>query len=147
MKPVGKRDVMLISTKGRYALRVMADLAAHDEAGYVPLKEIAVRQGISEKYMESIIVSLSRAGLVIGLRGKGGGYRLAKKPEECCVATILELTDGSLAPVSCMEHQPCDCARVGDCKTRPLWEGLGRRINAYLEGITLADVVNGTIPE
>ena len=104
---------MLVSTKGRYALRVMIDLAEHSSGGYIPLKDIAERQDISEKYLESIVVLLSKAGLLEGLRGKGGGYRLKRKPEEYRVSEILKLTEGSLAPVSCVEGgcDPCECSR------------------------------------
>lgn len=128
---------MIVSTKGRYALRVMIDLAAQDEARYVPLAEIAERQGISEKYLESILVVLSRAGYLLALRGKGGGYRLARRPEEYTAGEIIRLTEGTLAPVSCMKEGE-DCTRAGFCPTRPMWEGLDRVIAEYLDGWTLA---------
>jgi len=105
---------MLISTKGRYALRVMIDLAEHQGAGYIPLKEIAQRQGISEKYLESIVKALVRGGMLTGLRGKGGGYRLSRPPEQYTVGAVLRLTEGSLSPVSCLEAEAPPCARAAE---------------------------------
>ena len=138
---------MLISTKGRYALRVMIDLAQQETAESVRLSEVAGRQGISEKYLESIVVVLSRAGLVRGTRGKGGGYRLAKTPSEYGIGEILRLTEGSLAPVACLKEQPNSCERVGVCKTLPMWESLAHVIGAFFDRITLQELVNGTIPQ
>ena len=132
---------MKISTKGRYALRVMIDLAEHDCGKYIPLREIAERQEISEKYLESIIVVLSRSGFVDGLRGKGGGYRLTRPAESYTVGSILKLTEGSLAPVACLECKPVQCARAAECRTLPLWQGLNKVINDYLDNVTLADLV------
>ncbi len=132
---------MLISTKGRYALRVMADLAEHPSEGYVPLKEIAQRQEISEKYLEAIIKILVKAKLVSGLRGKGGGYKLTRSPEQYTVGSILRLTEDSLAPVTCLEATAAPCPRAANCLTLPLWQGLDRVINEYLDGITLADLL------
>ena len=129
---------MLVSTKGRYALRVMIDLAEHPTDGYIPLKLIAERQGISEKYLESIIKLLVRARLLTGLRGKGGGYRLTRSPEEYTLAEILNLTEGTLAPVSCMENGQCSCDRTQDCRTKPIWTELDNLIQNYLESVTLA---------
>ena len=126
---------MLISTKGRYALRVMADLAEHPTEGYIPLKEIAQRQEISEKYLEIIIKILVRAKLLTGVRGKGGGYRLTRAPGEYTVGSILRLTEESLAPVSCLEED------AAACRTLPVWKGLDRVINEYLDGITIADLI------
>ena len=128
---------MMITTKGRYALRVMLDLAEHNNGKYIPLKEIAARQEISEKYLESIISVLSKAEFVIGLRGKGGGYRLAKSPEQYTVDSILRLTDGSLAPVSCLETPHNTCNRASSCKTLPMWKKLNGLIHEYLESVTL----------
>lgn len=128
---------MMITTKGRYALRVMLDLAEHNNGKYIPLKEIAARQEISEKYLESIISVLSKAEFVIGLRGKGGGYRLAKSPEQYTVDSILRLTDGSLAPVSCLETPHNTCSRASSCKTLPMWKKLNNLIHEYLESVTL----------
>ena len=130
---------MMISTKGRYALRVMIDLARHDSGSYVPLSEISERQGISEKYLESILGGLSKAGYLLALRGKGGGYRLARVPEEYRAGDILRLTEGSLAPVVCLEHGR-RCEQADQCPTLPLWEGLDRVIGDYLNGYTLADL-------
>lgn len=128
---------MIVSTKGRYALRVMIDLAVYGEGRYVPLAEIAGRQGISEKYLESILVVLSRAGCLLALRGKGGGYRLAREPEAYTAGEIIRLVEGTLAPVSCMKDGE-SCARAGECPTRPMWKGLDRVIAEYLDGWTLA---------
>lgn len=135
---------MLISTKGRYALRVMIDLAEHDTGEYIPLNEIAQRQDISEKYLESIISILSKAGYLSGLRGKGGGYRLTKKPSQYTVGGILKLTEGSLAPVACLGETKNICQRAAECKTLPVWEKLDKLIDEYLESITLADIACST---
>ena len=132
---------MLISTKGRYALRVMIDLVEHQSEGYVPLKEIAERQEISEKYLESIIKILVKAKMLDGLRGKGGGYKLTKVPEQYTVGSILRLTEESLAPVSCLENGAVPCARAAECRTLPMWQGLDKVINEYLDGILLSDLV------
>lgn len=133
---------MIVSTKSRYALRVMIDLAKHGEGRYVPLTEIASRQEISEKYLESILVVLSRAGYLQALRGKGGGYRLTRKPEEYTADEIVRLCEGTLAPVGCMKEGQC-CERADMCPTRPMWEGLDRTISEYLHHWTLADLVSG----
>ena len=132
---------MLISTKGRYALRVMIDLVEHQSEGYVPLKEIAERQEISEKYLESIIKILVKAKMLDGLRGKGGGYKLTRAPEQYTVGSILRLTEESLAPVSCLENGAVPCARAAECRTLPMWQGLDKVINEYLDGILLSDLV------
>lgn len=133
---------MLISTKGRYALRVMVDLAEHPSDGFVPLRVIAERQEISEKYLESIIKLLVKAKLLNGLRGKGGGYRLTKAPEQYTVGSILRLTEDSLAPVSCLEEDAGSCPRASECRTLPVWQGLDKVINDYLDNITLADLTH-----
>ena len=133
---------MMITTKGRYALRVMLDLAEHNTGKYIPLKEIAARQEISEKYLESIISVLSKAEFVIGLRGKGGGYRLAKSPEQYTVDSILQLTDGSLAPVTCLENANNTCARAASCKTLPMWKKLNDLIHEYLQSVTLDQLLS-----
>lgn len=133
---------MLISTKGRYALRVMVDLAEHPTEGYIPLKVIAKRQEISEKYLENIIKLLVKAKLLNGLRGKGGGYRLTKPPEEYTVDTILRLTEESLAPVGCLEENAAVCARIAECRTLSLWRGLDKVISDYLNSVTLADLAH-----
>lgn len=138
---------MLISTKGRYALRVMADLAANDPAdgSFVPLRDVAERQGISQKYLESIFSLLSRAGFVTAVRGKGGGYRLSRAPEEYTAAQIVSLGD-DLAPVACLGQNAAECPRKDGCVTLPLWQLLNRRIQKTLEEVTLADLLSGDIP-
>ena len=132
---------MKISTKGRYALRVMAELANHSPEEFVPLKEIAGHQEISEKYLEAIMKNLVKAGLVSGVRGKGGGYRLARRPEECTLRDILEVTEGSLAPVACLETEENACERCGTCPTLDFWTGLYAVVNDYVDRFTLADLV------
>ncbi len=132
---------MMISTKGRYALRVMIDLAEHQTEGYIPLKEIAQRQEISEKYLESILKILVQKKFLTGLRGKGGGYRLTRDPEMYTVGSILRLTEGTLAPVACLENDAPPCERVGECRTLPLWQGLFNLINDYFDGTTIADLM------
>ena len=132
---------MLISTKGRYALRVLIDMAEHQTEEYVPLKEIAQRQDISEKYLESIIKVLVKDGILTGLRGKGGGYRLSSPPEQLTVDRILRITEGSLAPVSCLENCGEPCAKISDCRTVHLWKGLDQVISNYLNQFTLADLM------
>ncbi len=132
---------MLVSTKGRYALRVLADLAEHRTEGYLPLKEIARRQGISEKYLESILKSLVKNGLLTGLRGKGGGYKLTRAPEQYTVWDVLRLTEDSLSPVACLEEGASPCERAAICPTLAMWQGLDRVIREYLSGVTVADLV------
>ena len=132
---------MLISTKGRYSLRVMIDLAEHQSGGYIPLKEIAERQEMSEKYLESIIKLLVKDKLLVGVRGKGGGYKLTRTPEQYTVGSILRLTEESLSPVSCLEPNADACPRVTSCRTLPLWKGLNQVINNYLDNITIADLM------
>ena len=133
---------MLISTKGRYALRVMIDLAEHQTDGFIPLKIIAERQNISEKYLESIIKLLVKAKLLSGLRGKGGGYQLTKAPEQYTVGSILRATEDSMAPVSCLEPGSDACPRASECRTLSLWRGLDKVINDYLDHYTLADLMH-----
>lgn len=132
---------MLISTKGRYSLRVMIDLAEHQAEGYIPLKEIAGRQEISEKYLESIIKLLVKDKMLAGVRGKGGGYRLTKSPEQYTVGSILRLTEESLAPVACLEPHASPCLRAVSCRTLSLWKGLNQVIGDYLDHVTLADLM------
>lgn len=132
---------MKVSTKGRYAVRVMIDLAEHNTGEFIPLMDIAKRQEISEKYLESIVVVLSKNGFLISLRGKGGGYKLAKPPEQYTIGSILKLTENSLAPVACLDIKPNTCTRAAECITLKVWEGLDRVIDEYLEGITIADLV------
>ena len=132
---------MMISTKGRYALRVMIDLAENDAGSYIPLKEVAARQEISEKYLEIILKVLVQNQLLTGLRGKGGGYRLTKTPAEYTIGSILRLTEDDLAPVSCMELGDEKCPRAGECRTLPLWKKLDELMNGFLDSITLADLM------
>ena len=134
---------MMISTRGRYALRVMIDLAEQKTDSYVPLKEIAARQEISEKYLESILKLLVKGKILTGLRGKGGGYRLNRAPEEYTVTSILELTEESLAPVSCLGKDAAACPRASVCKTLDMWKGLDALVRGYFDHITLADLVSG----
>ena len=131
---------MIVSTKGRYALRVMIDLAEHQAERYVPLKEVAARQDISEKYLENILKVLVQNGFLEGLRGKGGGYRLARSPDQYTVAEILLLTEGSLAPVSCLTPGAPACERMANCRTYTMWKGLNDLIADYFGKITLADL-------
>ena len=133
---------MLISTRGRYALRVMIDLAEHQGEGFIPLKAIAQRQGISEKYLESIMKLLVKAKLLNGLRGKGGVYQLTKAPEQYTAGSILRMTEESMAPVSCLESDAEACPRAAECRTLPLWKGLDKVINDYLDNFTLADLMH-----
>lgn len=132
---------MLVSSKGRYALRVMVDLAEHQTGGYIPLKEIAQRQDISEKYLEGIVKLLVRDGLLRGLRGKGGGYRLTRPPEAYPVEEILRLTEEALTPVACLERGAPVCPRAAECRTLPMWRGLNQVIHDYLGHVTLADLM------
>ena len=129
---------MKISTRGRYAIRVMLDLAEHNTGEYIPLMDIAKRQEISEKYLEAIVASLSKNGFVRSLRGKGGGYQLLKDPSEYTIGSILRLTEGSL------EHDPNQCERIAVCKTLKMWEGAYKVITEYFDGITIADLLVDT---
>ena len=131
---------MIVSTKGRYALRVMIDLAEHQTERYVPLKEVAARQEISEKYLENILKVLVQNGFLEGLRGKGGGYRLTRSPDQYTVAEILVLTEGNLAPVSCLAPGAPSCERMANCRTYNMWKGLNDLITNYFGNITIADL-------
>lgn len=133
---------MLISTKGRYALRVMIELAEHKSDEYVPLKVIAEKQGISIKYLENIIPVLSKAGIIDGLKGKGGGYRLNRSPKEYSVGDILRLTEGTLVPVACLDCKPNKCEKAVSCRTLPMWEGLDAVISNYLDNYSIADLID-----
>lgn len=137
---------MKISTKGRYALRMLLDMAEHQQRGYVTLKDIAQRQEISKKYLEQIALVLSQAGILHGVRGHQGGYRLVGAPEDYTVYRILHATEGSLAPVACLDQSDNLCQRCEECLTLPVWEGLDRLIHQYLESITLKDVMEGKVP-
>lgn len=132
---------MLISTRGRYALRVMIDLAEHSDGGFVAMKEVAERQQISLKYMERILPLLVEARLVEGMRGKGGGYRLTRDPDEYPVGEILRVTEGSLAPVACLVEKAPPCRLSSSCRTLPLWKELDALVNRFLDSKTLADLV------
>ena len=131
---------MMISTRGRYALRVMIDLAEHPSGGFIPMKDVAARQEISLKYLEKILPVLTRARLIEGVHGKGGGYRLTRSPEDYRVGEILRLTEGDLAPVSCLEHGASPCSRAGFCKTLSMWQRFYRMTNDFFDGITLAEL-------
>lgn len=136
-----RKNNMIVSTKGRYALRVMMCLAQRSREEYVPLKEIAEGEEISQKYLESIMTVLSKAGLVDAVHGKGGGYRLNRRPEEYTVGSILKLTEGALASVSCTSQGPAACSRSQCCNTLPMWERLDKLIDDFFEGITLEDLL------
>ena len=135
---------MIVSTKGRYALRVMVHFAQRGNEGYIPLKEIAESEGISQKYLETIMSTLSKAGFVDAVHGKGGGYRLNRSPEEYTVGSILKLTEGSLAAVSCTTQGPAACSRATCCQTKPMWEKLDTMIDEFFEGITLQNLLEET---
>lgn len=132
---------MMISTKGRYALRFMADLALNDSKGYISLKEVSRRQGISVKYLEQIAGILFRAGYIVSARGSRGGYRLGRMPEQCGVGDILRAAEGSLAPVACVSGEDSDCAKADQCLTRSFWLGLSQVIDDYVDSVTLADII------
>lgn len=136
---------MMVSTKGRYALRVMLDLAMQEQEQYISLNDIAVRQRISMKYLEAIVALLNKAGLLQSRRGKDGGYRLARKPWEYPISEILKLTEGTLAPVACMEGDGCgfECELRANCLTRPMWQKLDSIIDGYLSGVTIQDLMEG----
>ncbi len=132
---------MIVSTRGRYALRVMIDLAENMTNGYIPLKDISSRQDISQKYMEAIMAILSKKGFVDGLHGKGGGYKLNRDPKDYKVGEILRLTEGSLAPVACLEKGAAPCLRMKQCRTLPMWSKLDTLVNDFFDGITIADLM------
>lgn len=134
--------IMKISTKGRYAVRVMIDLSEHNSGEFIPLADIAERQGISEKYLEAIVSVLSKNGCLISLRGKGGGYKLARQPGEYTVGEILKLTEGPFAPVACLEKNQNECERVSQCKTVKMWKGFEKVMNDYFDNITIADLLS-----
>lgn len=132
---------MKISTRGRYALRVMIDLAEHSGDGYTAMKSVAERQGVSLKYMEKILPLLVGAGLIEGVTGKRGGYRLTRNPREYKVGDILRLTEGSLSPVACVDCNAEHCDKAAECRTRPMWSELSKQINNYLDSVTLEDLM------
>ena len=133
---------MKISTKGRYALRLMIDLGHHAEEDFVNLRDISQRQEISVKYLEQIINLLNKGGLLLSLRGPNGGYKLAKLPSEYTVGEILRVSEGTLAPVTCLEKEPNPCDRASDCATLELWKGLHQVMNDYLDQVTLQDLID-----
>lgn len=137
---------MKISTRGRYALRFMIDLAQHDSGDFTALKDISERQNISVKYLEQITSLLSKFGLLQSVRGPQGGYKLAKKPEEYTIGEILRITEGNLAPVTCLEPEHNACPRAGSCLTLGVWVGLEKVVNEYLDGKTLKDLVDSITP-
>lgn len=133
---------MKISTRGRYALRFMIDLAQHGIDNYVPLKDVSERQGISVKYLEQITALLSKFGLLQSVRGPQGGYRLAKTPADYTVAEILRTTEGNMAPVACLETEVNTCERAAGCATLKMWQGLNKVVNDYLNSVTLESLVS-----
>ena len=135
---------MIVSTKGRYALRVMLCLAQRGADEYIPLKEIAEAEEISQKYLESIMTILSKGGFLDAVHGKGGGYRLNRKPEEYTIGSILKLTEGSLAAVSCTSQGAAACSRTECCQAKPMWDRLDKMIDDFFEGITIADLLKDT---
>ncbi|MGN0447613.1 MAG: RrF2 family transcriptional regulator [Acutalibacteraceae bacterium] len=136
---------MMISTRGRYALRVLIDLAEHQDGEYIPLKEVAQRQGISLNYIERIMPVLTKAKLIEGVHGKGGGYQLTKAPDEYKVGDILRLAEGDLAPVACLGCDAKECDRKDQCRTLSMWSRFYKMTNEYFDGITLADLMQGGI--
>ena len=132
---------MIVSTKGRYALRVMVSFAQRGTDEYIPLKEIAEAEEISQKYLETIMTTLSKAGFVDAVHGKGGGYRLNRKPEEYTIGSILKLTEGSLVAVSCTSQGAAACSRTECCQAKPMWDRLDKLINDFFDNITLADLL------
>ena len=137
----------MVSTKGRYALRLLIDMAEQETDGFLPLREIAARQEISEKYLESIVKELVKAGILAGVRGKGGGYRLCRPPEQINVADILMQMEGTLAPVACLENGAANCPRAAQCRTLGFWHGMDEVIRRYASGFTIADLMQRNEPE
>lgn len=132
---------MKISTRGRYALRVMIDLAENDNGSFLPMKAVAARQGISLKYLERILPVLSKNGLIEGVHGKGGGYRLKISPEKCTVGEVLRLTEGNMAPVSCLECGKSECDRASECRTLDMWMEFYKIMSDYFDGVTVKDLM------
>ena len=137
----------MISTRGRYAIRVLLDLAEHRNGEYIPMKEVASRQNISLKYIERIMPLLTKSHLAEGIHGKGGGYRLCRDPQDCTVGEILRLTEIDLAPVSCLGHDAPQCTRAAECRTLPMWKEYYDMTNAYFDGITLASLMQTEMPD
>ena len=138
---------MMISTRGRYALRVLLDLAENNNGGYIPMKDVANRQELSLKYIERIMPILSKNTLVEGVHGKGGGYRLTKQPEDYKVGEILRLTEGDLAPVACLGCEAKPCERAAECRTLPMWSDFYKLVNDYFDNITLADLLKTNVSD
>jgi Rrf2 family protein len=136
---------MMISTRGRYALRVLIDLAEHQNGGYIPMKDVAERQDISLKYLEKILPVLAKNNLIEGVHGKGGGYKLTRAPEDYSVGEILRMTEGDLAPVACLECGAKPCGRADKCRTLPMWSKFNDITNDYFDGITIADLMEKPI--
>ena len=132
----------MISTKGRYSVRILLDLAEHRSGGYIPMKEVAARQEISLKYIERLMPALKAAGLIDSVHGAGGGYRLTREPEDYTLWEILTLAEGDLAPVSCLQQNAPPCQRAAECRTLPVWQGYYDATRSYFSGITLADLMN-----
>ncbi len=133
---------MMISTRGRYALRVMIDLAEHNNGGFIPMKDVADRQDISLKYIERIMPALTKSGCVEGVHGKGGGYRLTRAPEDYTAGEILRLAEGDLSPVACLQEGAKPCPRAAECRTLPMWRDFYRLTQEYFDGITIADLMD-----
>lgn len=132
---------MMVSTKGRYAVRILLDLAQNDSGAYIPMKDVAARQGLSLKYIEQIMPLLKKANVVEGVHGKGGGYRLVKSPKDYKIGDILRMAEGSLAPVACLDCGAKPCERSGNCRTLPMWTKFYEMTNEYFDSITLADLI------
>ena len=132
----------MISTKGRYSIRILLDLAEHRNGGYIPIKEVAARQEISLKYVEKLMPALKNAGLIDSTHGIGGGYRLTREPDEDTLWEILRLAEGDLAPVACLQENAAACSRAAECRTLPVWEKYYELTKDYFSGITLADLMN-----
>ena len=135
------RRVYMISTRGRYALRVMIDLAEHKDEGFIPMKDVVARQEISKKYMEQIMPSLVKSGFVEGVHGKGGGYKLMREPSEYTAGEILRAAEGDLAPVACLSCDAQECPRKSQCKTLPMWEKYNDLINGFFDSYTLESLL------
>lgn len=132
----------MISTKGRYSIRILLDLAEHRNGGYIPIKEVAARQEISLKYVEKLMPALKNAGLIDSTHGIGGGYRLTREPDEYTLWEILRLAEGDLAPVACLQENAAACSRAAECRTLPVWEKYYELTKDYFSGITLDDLMN-----
>lgn len=132
---------MIVSTRGRYALRVLIDLAEHQNGGYIPMKDVAERQELSLKYLEKILPVLTKNNYIVGVHGKGGGYKLTREPQDCRVGDIFRLTERDLAPVACLERGAAPCERMGECRTISMWNKLNDMINDFFDGVTIADLM------